>query len=444
MSQTYTLYLRDDWVNTPVEVNDTVNVIGIFTNGSSIVDNPTGFLILHPDTLVSSTHVADSFKCIRRAVLQDRIKATGETSKPLVYGSMIHELFQEAISKMDFSTTHLESLISTLVSRHIEQLYSINIKPADATLDLREKIPLLQAWAEVFVVPEPSVYSFMADHCGSTSAKPKVCINKVLDIEEHVWSPTYGIKGNIDATVQVRIDEPDYPTKTLVVPLEVKTGKNTSLMNHRAQTMLYTLMMSDRYDVDVKCGMLYYVDAKESIRVRALRNEVRGLIMGRNELARWINSRDGLPEMLRSERDCKNCYAAGSCLVYHKVLLREMRLMKALENGTEDSSGLGPWFDEQTGHLDSKDAEFLTHWNNLLNKEEADIFRFRNELWTMVSADREKLGRYFATPEKAYNRCFGNLVIVPEETFIDKDGEKINRFRYRFRRADCYITTNSI
>jgi hypothetical protein len=39
------------------------------------------------------------------------------------------------------------------------------------------------------------------------------------------------------------------------------------------------------------------------------------------------------------------------------------------------------------------DATFLKHWNNLLNKEEADIFRFRNELWTMLSIDREKLGR---------------------------------------------------
>jgi DNA replication ATP-dependent helicase Dna2 len=170
------------------------------------------------------------------------------------------------------------------------------------------------------VVPKPSVYSFMADHCGSSDAKPKVCVNKVLDIEEHVWSPTYGLKGNIDATVQVRIEEdPDVPPKTLIVPLEVKTGKNTSLVNHRAQTMLYTLLMSDRYDVDVKCGMLYYVDAKESIRVRALRNEIRGLIMGRNELAKWIKSREGLPEMLKSPRDCKNCYASDSCLVYHKV-----------------------------------------------------------------------------------------------------------------------------
>ena len=74
--------------------------------------------------------------------------------------------------------------------------------------------------------------------------------------------------------------------------------------------------------------------------------------------------------------------------------------MKTLEKGTTESSGLGTWFDEQIGHLDDQDAEFLEHWNTLLNKEEADIFRFRNELWTMVSADREKLGRYYLPMRK--------------------------------------------
>src|ERR1700731_4353220 len=98
-----TVHLREDWLTTTVIANDTINIIGTFTNNTCVIDNPHGLLILHPDNLVSSTHVADSFKCIRRAVLQDQIKATSETSKPLVYGSMIHELFQTAISKVDFS-----------------------------------------------------------------------------------------------------------------------------------------------------------------------------------------------------------------------------------------------------------------------------------------------------------------------------------------------------
>ena len=56
----------------------------------------------------------------------------------------------------------------------------------------------------------------------------------------------YGLKGNIDATVQVSMSDGD-GQKTLVVPLEVKTGRSNTNEGHRAQTALYTLLLSDRY-----------------------------------------------------------------------------------------------------------------------------------------------------------------------------------------------------
>jgi DNA replication ATP-dependent helicase Dna2 len=71
-------------------------------------------------------------------------------------------------------------------------------------------------------------------------------INKLLDVEEHVWSPMYGLKGNIDATVQVVMKDGNVE-RTLTVPFEVKTGKNHSNVAHKAQTALYTLLLSDRY-----------------------------------------------------------------------------------------------------------------------------------------------------------------------------------------------------
>lgn len=75
-------------------------------------------------------------------------------------------------------------------------------------------------------------------------------VNKLLDVEEHVWSPKYGLKGNIDATVQVVMQE-GKDEATLTVPFEIKTGKNTSNAAHNAQTALYTLLLSDRYGNDI-------------------------------------------------------------------------------------------------------------------------------------------------------------------------------------------------
>lgn len=76
--------------------------------------------------------------------------------------------------------------------------------------------------------------------------KAQMSINKLLEVEEHVWSPTYGLKGNVDATVQVVLQE-GKEQKTLTVPLEVKTGRNNTNEAHRAQTALYCLLLSDRY-----------------------------------------------------------------------------------------------------------------------------------------------------------------------------------------------------
>ncbi|KMU73255.1 DNA-binding protein SMUBP-2 [Coccidioides immitis RMSCC 3703] len=47
--------------------------------------------------------------------------------------------------------------------------------------------------------------------------------------------------------------------------------------------------------------------------------------------------------------------------------------------------------------------------------------KFRRELWTMLSSEREGVGR-----------CFSNVVIEPGSAFEDTDGPKINRFRYTF------------
>jgi DNA replication ATP-dependent helicase Dna2 len=70
-------------------------------------------------------------------------------------------------------------------------------------------------------------------------------INKLLEVEEKVWSPLYGLKGNVDATVQMCLKNVN-EVKTLTVPFELKTGKHQSAA-HKAQTSLYTLLLSDRY-----------------------------------------------------------------------------------------------------------------------------------------------------------------------------------------------------
>ena len=80
-------------------------------------------------------------------------------------------------------------------------------------------------------------------------------VNKLLEVEEKVWSPMYGLKGNIDATVQVNIQTGDVQ-QNLTVPFELKTGKFANAA-HKAQTALYTLLLSNRYGQSLRSTPIF-------------------------------------------------------------------------------------------------------------------------------------------------------------------------------------------
>ena len=145
-------------METPVTPKAFVHVIGLFdSSGRCIIDDTNNLLILHPDHLLSSTVVADSFSCTRRAVLQDRVKATGDTSAPLVYGTILHEIFQAAMLANKWDTEWLTDLVENIAKKHLEDLYTIKLQIPQTVEYLLSKMPELQSWAELFVSLKPNV-----------------------------------------------------------------------------------------------------------------------------------------------------------------------------------------------------------------------------------------------------------------------------------------------
>lgn len=155
---TRTVHLRGAWFDTPAHPQAYVHVIGNFTpKGQCIIDDAENMLILHPDQLISATVVADSFGCMRRAVLQDRVKATSEASPPLVYGTMLHEIFQEALLANKWDLPFLSKVIDRIAEKHVEDLYTIKIGMASAKEHLQSKMIELSYWAKSFVSSKPNV-----------------------------------------------------------------------------------------------------------------------------------------------------------------------------------------------------------------------------------------------------------------------------------------------
>lgn len=176
-------------------------------------------------------------------------------------------------------------------------------------------------------------------------------------------------------------------------------------------------------DVDVRWGLLLYLKTGEFIRVPAPRDEIRTILMQRNDMAIHEQTKLTLPPMLQRKQFCGRCFSQSSCTVLHKLL----------EGGTTETAGIGTLFDEVTDHLNDSHAAFFKHWDRLLSLEQGDVTKFQSQIWSMLSADRQATGN-----------CFSNLILLgnrPKSAIDAGDSHddpvvvsgRFAKYRYRFK-----------
>ncbi|KAI7853480.1 DNA replication factor Dna2-domain-containing protein, partial [Circinella umbellata] len=401
--------LRDDWIQTHVQVGDIVHIpVGTDKKLSNdmIIDNNHGYFIIHPDRLISSTAVASSLICLRKSVLQQKVKTLGDYTEALVHGNLIHLIFQSALKSNNFSLENLREQAERAVHSSLDELIAIKQDEAMA-LDILEKtIPFIKSFGDTYVGSKPrkdaTISSDLGPNVGQRLGCKNIALTKVLDVEEHLWSPTYGLKGMVDVSVEMAM-EPN--GKLITAPLELKTGKSSQFIQHRAQTVLYTLLMSDRYDINISTGALLYCRTNNIYMVEQARNDVRNLVMARNRLASAMQNRHALPAMLKNPHTCQHCAMDSACLLFHK----------SVENGDGASSGLSDWFDGKTNHLNETALIMFRHWQQLIDLEEDDIDYIRRDIWRMPAELRELSGR-----------CWNNMVY---DSSFSGETESIVSFR---------------
>ena len=73
---------------------DAVSLQAVKSGGDWLLDNTQGFLVLHPDLLISGTTVVGSLFCPRRSVLSNLFRGMDSDSAVMVTGSIVHQLLQ--------------------------------------------------------------------------------------------------------------------------------------------------------------------------------------------------------------------------------------------------------------------------------------------------------------------------------------------------------------
>jgi DNA replication ATP-dependent helicase Dna2 len=125
-----------------------------------------GFIIVHPDTLVSATRVADAVRCPRKPVLQEKVRSTSSSTPSLVYGNILHSVLQRCLVADRWDCTFRARAIDDILAKSLEGLWECNLELNVARAELLEHSQAMEPWAARYVqelVTVRPAYIFVQD-----------------------------------------------------------------------------------------------------------------------------------------------------------------------------------------------------------------------------------------------------------------------------------------
>ncbi|XP_072032876.1 DNA replication ATP-dependent helicase/nuclease DNA2-like [Amphiura filiformis] len=416
--------LQGTWFETPLHEGSIVAIHGAFDEqGICKITPQQNFIIVNPDLLLTGTNVTKSIRCLRRSVLGEKFKGLDKASKPMLLGTTLHEVFDEALAKKCFTVDFLRRVVQKTLKKpaFLVDMYSLGLTEKQLMGDAEEYMTTMKHWADRYLQNQPKAMATMDIKFPGQmkSEKCNVCVSGIKDIEETVWSPRWGLKGKVDITAQVKIQRTQMRSspKTYTVPLELKTGRQTNSIEHRSQVMLYSVMLGDLDDQAANdLGVLLYVKTGAMLAVPAMQMDKRELLHLRNQLAYSLSipatkavddkwTAPSLPEPIRDEFTCGMCSCLTSCA------------MLCSTDPSSSSDEMPKLFTEQLAHLSPPHKEYFTHWYLMCVLEHMAVEK-RNttkQIWCKDPWEREKQGD-----------CMSGLVLSTCR---------------RHQQRDCYLVT---
>ncbi|KAL4711770.1 hypothetical protein ACJJTC_005939 [Scirpophaga incertulas] len=283
-----TCYIEGIWAATPLLPGDNIAVIATQNStGDYCINNTSGLLVLRPDYLMSSTSVVAGVFCKRKAILQECWRGLDSANSAMTIGIIIHELVQKALIEKISSLNQINKEVEIIMKESKHLLYDAGLGEEEVRNNILMYIsPLIDFMGTYF---NSGTVANMSTKAGRDNWNG--CINKVLDIEENLCCPQLGLKGKIDATLQVTVKEKG--SKQAIVPLELKSGKASLSAEHRGQVVLYGMMLAalrkeDPSRADQRGLLLYLKNNVELREVSCGYPERRDLMMLRNQLVQYL------------------------------------------------------------------------------------------------------------------------------------------------------------
>ncbi|XP_059490434.1 DNA replication ATP-dependent helicase/nuclease DNA2 isoform X2 [Neocloeon triangulifer] len=365
-----------------------------------VYDDPDDICLLveEPDVLLSCTTVMSALRCRRAAVLSELFKGLGKEDRGgyLALGKLMHEVTQQCLEEKLLTQYSVEKVFESLLKnpRIIFDMYTMENDLAK----LKEAAQPYFSSIAKFLEQHASPGDYLSDDLLTEASKRGSDvwpgkIDEVVDIEDTLWMPQFGLKGKLDVTGRVK----HYSNMKEIneIPLELKTGRmDTDQVSHRGQLMLYSAMMAEAEQKPVQYGLLIYLKNCAVKEVRANKGEMRDAIILRNELAKAINGRPEiiiedennpkkktmkppmLPAPIKRPRECIRCPYLDVCTAYSSK--------EEYDNPVQKDR-----LKEREGNLTENHINYFIHWACLTQLEEQGCNVNLEILWTKAPHERE-------------------------------------------------------
>uniref|UniRef100_A0A8B9R5N2 DNA replication ATP-dependent helicase/nuclease n=1 Tax=Anas platyrhynchos TaxID=8839 RepID=A0A8B9R5N2_ANAPL len=419
--------LRNGWECVPVVPGDIVHLEGDCTSGTWIIDEQSGYLILYPDLLLSGTTISSSIRCIRRAVLSEKFRGSDSGSRQMLVGTILHEIFQQSVTN-NLSPEKVKELANKIVygQKYLREMYHLNLKQAEVLQEIEEYLPSFFKWTEDFMhnpVNQNKMQLKLSSDDKTGDFSSKIEIVEILDIEENIWSPRFGLKGKIDVTAKVKIHRQS-GVQSKIMPLELKSGKESNSIEHRSQVILYTLLNLERR-LDPEAGFLLYLKTGTMYPVSGTRMDKRELMKLRNQVAFYLmhstykstvgrqhSQLAALPPVIDDSQACKYCSQMHNCFLYSRAVEEKIASISF-------PPAMVSIIEKETQHLKPSHLEYFSLWYLMLTLEmqTGEGRKGYKNIWMIPSLEREKAGD-----------CVGNMIRIDQVQEIS-EGQYLHSFQ---------------
>lgn len=285
------------WIDMKISLGEYVIIKAEANSGEWIVNNDVGFFVTQANELVAGTSVVGGLYCARKGILSHRYRGIDclpnilPTDGAMTCGSIIHDLLQFCLKQQIYTLVGIKKQLEAILKRPgtIQMLYASGLT--------------LKVFREMIDEYMPKIHDFMNRYVLGTrppqNNELNVQIGCIKDIEESIWLPSLGIKGKIDVTVEVEIEN-----QQKILPLEIKTGRASFSPEHKGQLYLYCMMLAT-LGHDVDSGLLLYIKDNIMQQIKSTRNEQRDLILLRNTMAYYL-TKEPVPDEKNDEDSQKS------------------------------------------------------------------------------------------------------------------------------------------